>query len=181
MLPPFSLLLDALAFAAEQHRHQRRKGPGIGPQALRTPYINHPIRVAELIAKAGITDVDVLCAAILHDTIEDTEATEADLRARFGDAITGMVLEVTDDKTLVKAERKRLQVVHAAHISPGAGVVKLADKVDNVRDILIAAPHGWDIERRREYFDWALKVVSAIPDPNTVLRATFDAQYAQRP
>jgi hypothetical protein len=106
-----ALLLKALGFAAERHRHQRRK------DAEASPYINHPIGLANVLAnEGGITDIDVLCAALLHDTIEDTETTPDELRAQFGESITCIVLEVTDDKSLPKQERKQMQIEHAPHI-----------------------------------------------------------------
>ena len=138
------LVLKAAQFAAEKHRHQRRK------DAQASPYINHPIALASLLANEGaIEDPEVLCAALLHDTIEDTETTAEELRAEFGDAIAEIVLEVTDDKTLPAAERKRLQVVHAPSSSHKAQLVKLADKICNVRDLLDSPPPSWSDDRRR--------------------------------
>ena len=104
---PQALLLEAVAFAADKHRNQRRK------DAEASPCINHPIALASLLKREGVDDVAVLCAALLHDTIEDTNTTADELRVHFGEMITSVVLEVTDDKNLDKAERKRLQVVNA--------------------------------------------------------------------
>jgi len=169
-------LLEAVMFAAERHRQQRRK------DAEASPYINHPIALAHLLATTGgVDDLAVLQAAILHDTIEDTDTTEAELQARFGPAVAAMVMEVTDDKALAKAERKALQVAHAPHKSPGAALVKLADKTCNLRDMAAAPPAGWDLARRQEYFDWARQVVEGLPRVNDALRAAFDAAYAARP
>jgi guanosine-3',5'-bis(diphosphate) 3'-pyrophosphohydrolase len=169
-------LLDAVMFAADKHRNQRRK------DAEASPYINHPIALAHLLATTGgIDDIVVLQAAVLHDTIEDTETTEAELRARFGDEVTSIVLEVTDDKSLPKQRRKELQVEHAPHKSAGAVLVKLADKTCNLRDIANAPPADWPLSRRQEYFDWAKRVVDALPALSPGLRAAFDAAYAQRP
>lgn len=176
-----TLLLAATRYASEMHRLQRRKGDGVGPANLKTPYINHPIAVAAEISRAGLTDVNVLCAALLHDTIEDTEATEFDLRMVFGDEITEIVLEVTDDKSLPKARRKELQIEHAPHISVAARHVKLADKISNVRDLLTDAPPDWPVERVREYFDWAKRVVDCIRGTNEILESTFDDIYTQKP
>ena len=169
-------LLEAVMFAAERHRQQRRK------DAEASPYINHPIALAHLLATTGgVDDLAVLQAAILHDTIEDTDTTEAELQARFGPAVAAMVMEVTDDKALAKAERKALQVAHAPHKSPGAALVKLADKTCNLRDMAAAPPAGWDLARRQEYFDWARQVVEGLPRVNDALRAAFDLAYAARP
>src|SRR2546421_12275730 len=108
----FGLVFEALSFASHKHRDQRRKGPEA------SPYINHPIALANILWREGdVHEPDVICAALLHDTIEDTQTTAEELRAHFGDRITCVVLEVTDDKTLEKAHRKRLQIEHAAHIS----------------------------------------------------------------
>ena len=164
-----ALVLKAAEFAAEKHRHQRRK------DAHASPYINHPIQLAKLLAnEGGVTDANVLCAALLHDTIEDTETTAEELRALFGDAITGIVLEVTDDKALSKEDRKRLQIEHAPHVSHQAKLVKLADKICNLRDIISAPPAKWSLERKQEYFDWAARVVSGARDAHPGLGAIFD-------
>jgi guanosine-3',5'-bis(diphosphate) 3'-pyrophosphohydrolase len=171
-----ALLLDAVLFAAERHRNQRRK------DAEASPYINHPIALAHLLATVGgVTDLAVLQAAVLHDTIEDTETTEAELRVRFGDEVTGIVLEVTDDKALPKQRRKELQVEHAPHKSRGAALVKLADKTCNLRDIAATPPADWTLQRRQEYFDWAKRVVDGLPPVNAELRAAFDIAYRARP
>jgi len=181
MSPDVTSLLGAISYAADQHRLQRRKGPADGPNNRQTPYLNHLIRVAELIANAGMTDVDVLRAAILHDVVEDTPATEADVRERFGDRVADFVMEVSDDKSLPKERRKALPVAHAAHISPAAAWIKLADKIDNVRDITIAPPVGWSLERIREYFEWAKRVTDALPPTSPALQDYFDALFAQKP
>ncbi len=167
-------LLRALRFAAHQHRQQRRK------DVDETPYIKHPIEVAEVLASdGGVTDEVLLSAAVLHDTVEDTGTTLDDLRARFGDEVAGLVHEVTDDKSLPKAERKRLQVVHAATASPRARQLKIADKICNLRDITEAPPDGWSIERRREYIAWSAAVVANCRGLNPALEAAFDAERAR--
>ena len=149
-----SLVLEAAAFAADRHRMQRRK------DAEASPYINHPLALAHLLAsKAEITDPVVLASALLHDTVEDTETSLEELREAFGAEIAATVAEVTDDKNLPKEERKRLQVVKAASKSDAAKLVKLADKTCNLRDIAVAPPADWSVERRRKYFDWAREVV----------------------
>lgn len=173
---PLGLIMRALAFASHKHRDQRRK------DAEASPYINHPIALANILTnEGGIKDPIVICAALLHDTIEDTETTADELRATFGEEITAIVLEVTDDKSLSKAERKRQQVVHAITASEQAKLVKLADKISNLRDISISAPVGWEIERVREYFDWAKAVIDQIRPAHEGLAAAFDAVYAKKP
>ena len=169
-------LLDALAFAADKHRNQRRK------DAEASPYINHPIALANVLAnEGGVDDDTVLSAAILHDTIEDTETSADELRCRFGEAITAIVLEVTDDKDLPKAERKRLQVEHAPHISHGAKLVKLADKICNLRDMAASPPAKWTLERKQAYFDWAKAVVDGLRGAHPVLEQAFDESLRRRP
>lgn len=119
-----TLILRAASFAAHKHRNQRRKG------ADASPYINHPLSLARVLAEeGGVSDAATLCAALLHDTIKDTDSTAAELRREFGDEVCALVEEVTDDKALPKAERKHKQVEHAAHISDKAKLVKLADKI----------------------------------------------------
>lgn len=171
-----SLILKAVSFAGEKHRNQRRKDPEA------TPYINHPIGLATVLnAEGGVNDVAVLAAAILHDTIEDTNTTEEELRAAFGDEITNIVLEVTDDKSLPKAERKRLQVEHAVHASAKAKLVKIADKICNLRDIAASPPADWTLERKREYFDWSANVIAGCRGVNARLEAQFDRAMSLRP
>ena len=179
MRSELALLLRALAFAAHKHRDQRRKDAGA------SPYINHPIALADvLVNEAGVTDVAVLCAALLHDTVEDTDTTPEELAGAFGDRIARIVAEVTDDKALPKAERKRLQIEHAPGLSPQAKLVKFADKICNLRDVAERPPAGWDLARRREYFDWARQVVEGLRgsagDEMRRLEAAFDAAYGMR-
>jgi len=172
----FTLLIEAIAFAAERHRDQRRKDPN------RTPYINHPIALMRVLSvEAGVQDPVVLCAALLHDTVEDTGTTPEEIEARFGAEICAVVMEVTDDKVLCKAERKRLQVEHAAGASEAARLVKLADKICNLRDVAASPPVGWDLKRQQAYFDWASRVVAQIRGTHSGLEALFDQAFARRP
>ena len=172
----FPMFVRALAFASRKHINQRRK------DADASPYINHPIAlVYNLVDEAGIHDMDVLCAALLHDTLEDTETTAAELALAFGGTITGIVIEVTDDKTLAKEERKRLQIEHALRLSPAARLVKVADKIANLRDVADNPPANWSVQRRQEYFDWAKEVVDAMSDLPPPLRKLFDDAHACRP
>jgi guanosine-3',5'-bis(diphosphate) 3'-pyrophosphohydrolase len=171
-----SIILEALAFAAGKHRDQRRKGSDA------SPYINHPIAVANILVNEGaVTDPLILCAAILHDTIEDTGTTPEELSSRFGPEITGIVQEVTDDKSLPKADRKRLQIEHAPHLTERARTLKLADKISNLRDMASHPPHDWTMERRIEYFRWAARVVEGLRGVNPALEAAFDRAYELRP
>lgn len=173
--PDLKVLARALSFAAHKHRDQRRK------DVEASPYINHPIALFDQMVNVGdITDIEMLCAALLHDTIEDTETTENELIAEFGSAISGIVAEVTDDKRLPKARRKQLQVEHAPHLSTRAKAIKIADKTCNLRDIAESPPHEWSAQRRREYFDWARSVIDALRGDWPVLEAAFDREYEKR-
>jgi guanosine-3',5'-bis(diphosphate) 3'-pyrophosphohydrolase len=169
-------LLAAITFSADKHRNQRRK------DAEASPYINHPLQLAHVLAsEGGVTDLQTLIAAVLHDTVEDTETRYEELRDRFGAQVADVVMEVSDDKTLSKAARKRHQIDHAPHMSPRAALVKLADKTCNLRDVANRPPAGWSLARKQEYFDWARAVVDGLPPANESLRRAFDAAFALRP
>ena len=171
-----NLVVKAANFAAFKHRNQRRK------DADASPYINHPLALANVLSnEAGITDSVVICAALLHDTIEDTETTLEELQAGFGKVIASVVLAVTDDKALPKAERKRLQIVHAKTASRRARLVKLADKICNLRDIASNPPEKWKLRRKRKYFDWAKEVIDGLRGTHRKLEALFDEAYSGRP
>ncbi|NEX21048.1 bifunctional (p)ppGpp synthetase/guanosine-3',5'-bis(diphosphate) 3'-pyrophosphohydrolase [Thiorhodococcus mannitoliphagus] len=172
----FELVAEALGFAALKHRDQRRK------DREASPYINHPIALMRVLSlEAGVMDPLVLAGALLHDTVEDTETTPEELAACFGPEIRALVMEVTDDKSLPKAERKRQQVLRAGGASEGARLVKLADKICNLRDMAESPPYDWDLERRRAYFDWAAEVIDQVRGTHPALEALFDSAYARRP
>lgn len=170
------LFLSALEFSSIRHRKQVRKGEE------KTPYINHPIQVAKILAIEGDeTDTVLLAAALLHDVVEDTvdslkekQDLIDEIRQRFGEEVLSIVLEVTDDKMIDKQERKKLQVQHAAHASAKAKKLKLSDKIANVRDITTDPPVHWPLQRKLEYFDWAEKVVAGLRGVNEKLEALFD-------
>ncbi len=163
--------LRAAHAAARWHAKQRRKG------ADREPYINHLIEVAELVASSDAGE-DVICAAFLHDAIEDQGIAAAEIAARFGPDVAGLVFEVTDDKSLPKAERKRLQVAHAPALSPGAKLLKLADKISNVRAVTQSPPADWSKERRLDYIAFCRKVVEGLRGADPTLEALFDEAAA---
>jgi guanosine-3',5'-bis(diphosphate) 3'-pyrophosphohydrolase len=168
--------IRAVDFAAAKHRNQRRKDEEA------SPYINHPIALTRVLkVEAGVSDLDVLSAALLHDTIEDTETTHEELAREFGARIAGIVAEVSDDTTLPKEQRKRLQVEHAPSLSREAKLVKLADKICNVRDMVDAPPAHWPLARRQEYFDWAKDVVDRLRGTHAKLEDLFDRAYAGKP
>lgn len=162
-------LLQAARFAAVKHVKQKRKGND------EAPYINHPLEVANLLANVGkVEDYDVLIAAILHDTVEDTETTREEIAENFGETVAKMVMEVTDDKSLPKAERKQKQIEHAPHLSHGAKQIKLGDKISNIRDVVENPPDGWSDQRRREYVEWGEKVINGLRGANADLETHFD-------
>ena len=163
-----TLILKAAHFSAQKHSTQRRKDEDA------SPYINHPISVALAIAQiGGVDDPEILAAALLHDTLEDTETTPEELEAEFGKKVCDYVLDVTDDKTLPKHERKRRQIEHAKKISKGAALIKLGDKISNVTDVTNNPPADWDINRRKQYLDWAEKVIENCPKVNDRMENKF--------
>jgi (p)ppGpp synthase/HD superfamily hydrolase len=170
---PVRRILAAAQFGAAKHAQQKRKGAG------GEPYFNHLIEVAELVASSSdVLDVELVMAAFLHDTVEDTGVTLAELEERFGADVAALVAEVTDDKSLPKDTRKILQVQSAPHKSERAQTLKLADKISNLRSILLNPPLGWSLERKRQYFDWARDVVAGLTAPNPILKSQFDKTYS---
>lgn len=162
--------LEALHFASERHTGQTRKG------TRREPYINHLIEVAYLVSDAVEgADRVAIAAAALHDTIEDTATTYDDLASVFGAEVADVVAEVTDDKSLDKVDRKRLQVERAQAKSARARLVKMADKISNVRSLAASPPASWPLPRRLQYVSWANSVVGQIRDTSPLLDRAFSA------
>ena len=167
-------LMRAAHFAAARHRAQRRKG------ASAEPYINHLLEVAELVSSVLTEpDANLVIAALLHDTVEDVGVTKEELIENFGQDVADLVLEVTDDKSLPKRERKRLQVLNAPKKSVRAQVIKLADKISNLRAMLASPPADWSVRQRLEYIEWAKEVVDALSAPDHGLKAEFERLYDQ--
>jgi guanosine-3',5'-bis(diphosphate) 3'-pyrophosphohydrolase len=163
-----ALVLKAAQFAAQKHKGQIRKGRD------QCPYIDHLKSVATVIAEVGgIDDPQILAAAWLHDTLEDTETTAEELVANFGERVSQLVEEVSDDKSLPKAERKQLQIQHAPELSPDAVLIKLGDKISNIIDVTNTPPTDWTLERRKEYLDWAEAVIDKCPKVNSALENYF--------
>ena len=167
-------IAQAFDFACRKHATQRRKGES------EEPYVNHLAEVAKLVAESsGGEDVNLVIAALLHDTIEDQKVERQEIAARFGEDVAALVVEVTDDKeNKSKAERKRLQVEHAAHISKRAKILKIADKTSNLHSIQFSPP-PWPVERKRRYFAWAKAVVDQVRGTNAAVEAAFDKEYEQ--
>jgi len=167
MEEPSALILKATKFAALKHRDQRRK------DSVASPYIIHPITVANELTEAGVTDPEIIAAALLHDTLEDTKTTPDELTEAFGERVCSMVQELTDDKDLPKQERKRLQVEHAPELSTGAALVKICDKIANITDVTHSPPPDWSGERRMQYLHWAASVVAGCKIDNEQLKQRF--------
>lgn len=162
-------LLRALEFSAARHRDQRSK------DREASPYINHPIEVASVLANVGgVDDLATLVAAVLHDTIEDTRTSGEDLEAHFDRDVRRLVEELSDDKSLPKAERKRLQIAQAPGLSKRAKLIKLADKICNARDVTHRPPASWPLERRQEYLEWTARVVAGCRGSNAAIEAHYD-------
>lgn len=163
-----SQIVRAAEFSGDRHRDQRRSN------ASAEPYANHPLRVAGLLSSAGVRDADVLAAALLHDVVEDTETSLAEVAAAFGPRVARIVEEVTDDKSLPKQTRKQRQIERAPACSREAKLVKLADKLDNLSDLLGATPVGWGADRVETYFAWAGRVVDGLRGTNAELEGKLD-------
>jgi GTP diphosphokinase / guanosine-3',5'-bis(diphosphate) 3'-diphosphatase len=169
-----TLLARAWRVAAEQHVDQRRKGNRA------EPYINHLAEVAELVAEAtGGSDARLVAAAVLHDTIEDSDMTRAKLERLFGTDVAQLVAEVSDDTSLPRQERKRLQVAHAPRKSARAKILKLADKTSNLRSVTHSPPSEWSLDRRRNYLTWARDVAVGLRGVNSWLEGEFDRAAAE--
>lgn len=162
-------IFEAIIFAARKHHGQERKDGHV------SPYITHPLAVARVIFSIGqVYDQDILNAAILHDTLEDTQTSPNEIRARFGEDVLAIILQVSDDKSLEKNLRKQLQVLHAQELSYPARIIKLADKLCNCRDMLHIPPKNWELKRRQDYIQWAADVIAQVRGTNPNLEAAFD-------
>jgi GTP diphosphokinase / guanosine-3',5'-bis(diphosphate) 3'-diphosphatase len=159
--------VEAIEFAAEKHKFQRRKG------YLKIPYINHPVKVCKILVDCGESEINLLLAAILHDTIEDTDTTEEELIEHFGTEVTNLVFEVTDDMDLDENTRKHLQIINAPKLSTYASLIRIADKIANVNDIL-KYPLNWTNSRKLKYVDWATNVYNNCKGKNVQLDKTFE-------
>ncbi len=169
-----SKVIQAAAFSGRKHRDQRRKN------VTQEPYINHPLRVAALLSSIGAEEC-VLISALLHDCVEDCDCSLAEIEEFFGSKVASIVAEVTDDKSLPKDVRKQQQIDHAPFISKEAKLVKLADKLDNLSDLIERAPVGWTPSRVDKYFLWAEKVVLGLRGTNAELEQKLDEVFQRRP
>ncbi len=173
-MTPILALARAVDFAARRHTDQRRKG------ARAEPYFNHLAEVAQMLAEAtGGREPDLVIAGLLHDILEDTDTRRDEIEAGFGSVVAALVAEVTDDKSLPKQERKQLQVLQAPHKSNGAKMIKLADKISNLRTLILSPPANWSLERQSGYLDWAQAVVAGCRGVNPYLEDQFDQSYRE--
>lgn len=169
-----TLLIKAAYFAGEKHRMQRRG------DVEETPYINHPLELASILTEEGrITDVDVICAALLHDTIEDTQTTLSELEQHFGKTIANLVAEVTNDMSLNSEQRRHAELAFIPNLSDKAKLIKLADKLANIRDVSTMPPVGWSTKKKSEYFDFALSVAQRAALASPALFEIFLRDYEQ--
>jgi guanosine-3',5'-bis(diphosphate) 3'-pyrophosphohydrolase len=168
------MLIKAIELAAEAHRYQKRKDVG------KTAYINHPIEVMGILRSAYIVDEEILAAAVLHDVIEDTTYDYYDIRWKINENVADYVFEVSDDKNLPKQKRKDLQIETMSTKSDGAKLIKIADKISNMKSIIATPPVDWDSDRKKAYFDWAKQVVDQGRGMNIILDDMFDSLYSLR-
>jgi (p)ppGpp synthase/HD superfamily hydrolase len=169
MLTGLRLVSEAAEFAARRHTGMQRKGRG------NEPYINHLAEVANLLAIATDgADAELVAAGWLHDTIEDTETTREELAQKFSERVAALVVEVTDDMTLPKDQRRQKQVIDAPKKSPGAKMIKIADKISNIRARIHPQPNQVEREDLIDYVAWAEKVVAGCRGVNAMLDRTFD-------
>src|SRR6478672_11335931 len=169
MLTGLRLVSEAADFAARRHTGQQRKGRG------NEPYVNHLAEVANLLAMATAgTDAELVAAGWLHDTIEDTATTREELAQEFGERVAALVVEVTDDMTLPKQERRRKQIVDAPRKSPGARLIKIADKISNIHARILPQPNQEERDDLIDYVGWAENVVAGCRGVNALLDRMFD-------
>lgn len=171
-LPACGLVVRAAYFAGEKHRLQRRS------DIEQTPYINHPLELAHILTEEGdIYCMDTICASLLHDTLEDTETSPEELNKHFGEIITSIVIEVSNDMTLNSQQRREYELRKVASLSNKAKLVKIADKLANIRDVSTMPPAGWTREKKQNYFDFALEIVDQVKDASPRLHQIFLRDY----
>ncbi len=161
-------LLKAIHFAAQKHQNQRRKN------TAQTPYIGHPIEAAHLLAEGGVTNTEILQAAVLHDTLEDTNTTFEELEANFGKEVATTVRECTDNKKLNKIHRKMMQLVHADTLSYSAQLVKAADKLSNLSNLVSDPPAHWTKSEILGYAVWSWFVVQGLKSASPLCPQIFE-------
>lgn len=165
------MFVRACYYAAVKHANQRRK------DKEQTPYINHPLHAAHILHLAGVTDEEVLVAAVCHDLVEDCSVTYDDLEREFSSRVSEMVRECSDDKSLDKVERKKLQIEHAKKISHGAKLIKLADKLSNISDLDSNPPPAWSKAEIKGYILWAHTVCEQMKGTNDIVETQLNVIF----
>jgi guanosine-3',5'-bis(diphosphate) 3'-pyrophosphohydrolase len=169
---PLNLVIRAAYFAGEKHRLQRRS------DVEQTPYINHPLELAHILTEeGGINCLDTICASLLHDTLEDTDTSSDELKKHFGDVIASIVMEVSNDMTLSSQQRRVYELEKVVSLSHKAKLVKIADKLANIRDVSTMPPMGWTREKKQDYFDFALEIINQIGSVSPRLHQIFLRDY----
>ena len=164
-----ALIFKAVKFAADKHRHQRRRNEE------ESPYINHPIDVAETLWRGGGgRGAAALVAGLLHETVEEGGRKDPESEAEFGADVLSLVQEVSDDKSLPKEVRKQLQIENAPHKTYGAKLIKLGDKINNIRDLSQSPPATWSLERKQKYLDWTEQVIAGLRGTSADLEEHYD-------
>lgn len=166
------LLLNAIVYSADKHKFQQRKSNN-------SSYICHPLEVAQILLNCDVNDIDIIVSAVLHDVVEDTTATNKEIRELFGDTIADYVYEVTDDRTLSKVERKKLQIEHGKVISDGAKLIKAADAYHNINDMISNPPKGWTKENIYGYAVWKKVVTNNLRGVNLELDSKLDDLFSK--
>jgi guanosine-3',5'-bis(diphosphate) 3'-pyrophosphohydrolase len=171
---PLRLVSEAAELAAHRHNGMARKGRGS------EPYINHLAEVANLLATATDgRDAELIAAGWLHDAIEDTTTTKEELAEKFGERVSSLVVEVTDDMNLPKSTRRQLQIVHSPGRSPSAKLIKIADKISNICARILPDPTAEERDDLAGYTAWAEQVVAGCRGGNAWLDKTFDEAVAK--
>jgi guanosine-3',5'-bis(diphosphate) 3'-pyrophosphohydrolase len=169
MLAAVRLVSEAAELAAHRHAGMARKGRG------NEPYFNHLAEVANLLAFATDgADAELVATGWLHDTIEDADITREELAKKFGERVAALVVEVTDNMSLPKDQRRQKQIEDAPHKSPAAKLIKIADKISNIRARIVREPSKEERDDLADYVAWAEKVVAGCRGINAALDAKFD-------
>jgi guanosine-3',5'-bis(diphosphate) 3'-pyrophosphohydrolase len=159
------VVLDAVAFSAEKHKLQ------VKSNAKKTPYIIHPLEVADHVARiGGVYDKDVLIAALLHDVLDDTATTEKEISNLYGNNVASYVVEMTTTKGISLKEQKKEQIRSAFHQTPSVAIIKLSDKLSNLETLAKNPPSNWSRDRIDQYFQWAQSVIENLPESNLPLK-----------
>jgi len=158
-------VLGAAIFATEKHKSQVRSNE------KKTPYIIHPIEVADLVMKIGhVYDKDVLITALLHDVMDDTQTTYEQITSLYGTKVSSYLEEMTSKQGLSLKEQKKQQIMQAFRQNPSVAIIKLSDKLSNLKTLATSPPPSWSRDRIDQYFQWAQTVIENLPESNQLLK-----------